>query len=222
MISVIIPVYNEARALPATLKSLDAQRGVFEVIVADGGSSDETVAIATGRARVISAPKGRASQMNAGAAVARGEWLLFLHADTLLPADALVRIQALAQDVQAGGFRHQFSGRSLVLRLASWLDNYRCRKTGVIYGDQALFVRAPLFGAMGGFPPVLMEDAAFGERLLRHTRPRLLEQAVVTDSRKFEQQGPWRSLARVCLILMCTHWDLPRPAVLGRFFEDVR
>lgn len=222
MISVVIPAYNEARALPLTLDALSKQTGCYEVIVADGGSTDGTVAIAAGRARLVSAPKGRASQMNAGAAVARGDWLLFLHADTCLPPRAIACIQELPDSVQAGGFRHAFTGRSLPLRLTSWLDNYRCRKTGVIYGDQALFVRARLFRALGGFPSVLMEDVAFGETLLRHTRPRLLDQAIVTDSRKFDQQGPWRSLARVLLILLCSHWNLRRPAVLGRFFEDVR
>ena len=114
MISVIVPTFNEERALPATLEHLLKLPGEFEVLLVDGGSQDETVALASGMAgvTVLHAPKGRATQMNAGAATARGEWLLFLHADTLLPADALLRLNALERElsVEAGGFLHRFSG----------------------------------------------------------------------------------------------------------------
>ncbi|MGH7428212.1 MAG: TIGR04283 family arsenosugar biosynthesis glycosyltransferase [Candidatus Methylomirabilaceae bacterium] len=231
MISVIIPTYNEEKALPATLHHLLRQRGDYEVIVVDGGSTDRTVDIVESlrvtrdalRVTLLTASKGRASQMNAGARQATGEWLLFLHADTLLPERALARLNALEEDltVQAGGFLHQFTGRDWRLRLVSYLDNVRCRRSRIIYGDQAMFVRRSLFEGLGGFPrqPIL-EDVAFCEKLVRVVTPVLLAPPVQTDSRKFVQMGIWRSLVRVLLIILHVEFRLP---VLPRvFFHDIR
>ncbi len=232
MISIVIPVYNEERALPATLRQLFEQAGTYEVIVVDGGSQDRTCEIVrcwpvTSRLpatlSLLTAPKGRASQMNAGAKLASGEWLLFLHADTLLPVDALNRLHALDLNpaVQAGGFRHRFSGSDWRLRMISWLDNFRCVRSHIIYGDQALFVRRALFERLGGFPdrPIL-EDVAFGENLLKVTTPILLSPPVVTDARKFLKMGIWRSFFRVLLIILHVEFKLPYlPRV---FFQDIR
>jgi rSAM/selenodomain-associated transferase 2 len=227
MISVIIPVYNEELALPPTLERVFHQVGAgdIEVIVVDGGSSDATRRIAEGDARIrlLDAPKGRASQMNGGAARARGEWLLFLHADTLLPENALEQIAALPERVAAGGFRHRFSGHRLTLRLISIADNIRCRSTRIIYGDQAMFVRRSLFERLGGFPALSrLEDVYFCEELVKITEPVLLESTVVTDSRKFVKHGVWRSLFRVSVILLCVKLGRPIPEGSLRFFEDVR
>ena len=162
--------------------------------------------------------------MNAGACVARGAWLLFLHADTLLPPHALAKLHALEADqtCQAGGFRHWFSGHDWRLRLISLLDNYRCQRTRIIYGDQAMFVRRALFHQLGGFPdqPIL-EDVAFCEKLLRVTQPVLLDEYVVTDARKFVQMGIWRSFARVLGIVVRLELRLP-VAANHPFFRDVR
>ena len=253
MISIIIPTYNEEGALPETLRCLFAQPGDYEVLIVDGGSIDQTRSVAeffgfsacetwSRRSFLVSrrspdasrdtrhaaryflmAAKGRALQMNAGAKEARGEWLLFLHADTLLPDGALVRLNRMERDtsIQAGGFLHQFSGGDWRLRLISFLDNFRCIRSRIIYGDQAMFVRRALFERLGGFPnqPIL-EDVAFCEKLIRVTEPVLLEPPVVTDSRKFVKMGIWKSFARVLLIILHAQFRLP---VLPRvFFQDIR
>jgi rSAM/selenodomain-associated transferase 2 len=234
MISVVIPAFNEEQALPNTLRALFTQRGDFDVIVVDGGSTDRTIECvqeftlstqhsALRSLRLLTAPKGRASQMNVGAKQATGEWLLFLHADTVLPNGALAQLNMMEADqtIQAGGFMHQFSGDDWRLKLISFLDNFRCIRSRIIYGDQALFVRRVLFEQLGGFPnrPIL-EDVAFCERLIAVTTPLLLSQSVVTDARKFLKMGVWRSFLRVLLIILHVEFHLP---VLPRaFFQDVR
>src|SRR6478735_5618395 len=183
MISVIIPTFSEEKALPATLHNLSRQRGHFEVIVVDGGSMDHTGEIVRGepRVRFLTAPRGRASQMNTGAQQATGEWLLFLHADTILPDRALIRLNTLEGDVtvQAGGFLHQFSGMDWRLRMLSYFNNVRCRWSKVIYGDQAVFVRRKLFERLGGFPrQPWLEDVLFGRKLAHTVSPILLASPV--------------------------------------------
>jgi GT2 family glycosyltransferase len=161
--------------------------------------------------------------MNAGAKEASGHWLLFLHADTVLPPGAIQRLNDMEADqaIQAGGFMHQFSGDDWRLKLISFLDNFRCIRSRIIYGDQALFVRRALFEQLGGFPyrPIL-EDVAFCEKLIKVTKPLLLSPSVVTDARKFLKMGVWRSFLRVLLIILHVEFRLP---VLPRaFFQDVR
>ena len=246
MVSVVIPAYNEEKVLPHTLRELLRQCGDYEVIAVDGGSTDRTLAIVESLGFIDSAiglrclsdssresvhvscvtfhaPKGRASQMNVGAKEGRGEWLLFLHADTVLPQGAIQRLNDMEADqsVQAGGFMHRFSGDDWRLKLISFLDNFRCIRSRIIYGDQALFVRRALFEQLGGFPnrPIL-EDVAFCERLIAVTTPIVLSPSVVTDARKFLKMGVWRSFLRVLLIILHVEFHLP---VLPRaFFRDVR
>ena len=237
MVSVVIPAYNEEKALSHTLRELLRQCGDHEVIVVDGDSTDQTREVLAGfefslapspftphpSRRLLAAPKGRASQMNAGAKEAIGDWLLFLHADTVLPAGAIQWLNEMEADrsIQAGGFMHQFSGDDWRLKLISFLDNFRCIRSRIIYGDQALFVRRTLFEQLGGFPnrPIL-EDVAFCERLIAVTTPLLLSPPVVTDARKFLKMGIWRSFFRVLLIILHVEFRLP---VLPRaFFKDVR
>ena len=208
MISIIIPTLDEERALPATLDVALAQHGEFEVIVVDGGCTDATTAIVKERAahdlrlQLLEIEKGRAVQLNAGAENAVGEWLLFLHADTLLPDDGLERIASLPKTVRAGCFRHRFSGTGAMLRALSWFHNQRFRITRVVYGDQGLFVRRVLFADLGGFPLQHMEDIAFGLKLRSVTRPVMVAQPVVTDARKFEQMGAWTALIHAVSLLV--------------------
>jgi rSAM/selenodomain-associated transferase 2 len=225
VISVIIPALNEARALPDTLHHLFTQSGKFEVLLIDGGSDDDTVSIARAwpQVKVLCCDPGRAAQMNAGAAAASGRLLLFLHADTVLPDGAIAHLNGLEPDADIGwgGFHQQFSGDTWALRAISRLHNWRCRLTGVFYGDQAMFVRRRLFHVLGGFPdePV-MEDVIFSEKLLKTAKPEFLPDRVITDSRKFEQLGPLRSFLHCLLILVCYQLRLP---ILGRsFFAAIR
>jgi rSAM/selenodomain-associated transferase 2 len=226
VISVVIPTLNEELALPATLGSLLDQDCDFEAIVVDGGSSDRTPAIVEDTAashpavRLLAADRGRARQMNAGAADARGDWLLFLHADTLLPEKSLNRIANLRDTVAAGCFRHQFSGNSPTLRILSWFHNRRFQVTRVIYGDQAMFVRRPLFVRLGGFPDTDMEDIAFSLALRSATRPIMLSQPVITDARKFDQMGHWHALAHAVALLVRFRFGMN--VSRDRFFRDYR
>lgn len=223
MISIIIPALNEARALPRTLAAVAAQHTAHEVIVADGGSDDATPRIARDAGAVcINARRGRGAQMNAGAQRARGEWLLFLHADTLLPRDALHAIAKLPGEIEAGCFHQQFSDSDAhpLLKRVSRLHNWRCRKTHIMYGDQAMFVRRTVFDAVGGFPESDLEDVKLSELLRARRAPLMLPAAVVTDARKFIARGIVLSLARIVLLLLCHRYKLP---LAGKgFFEPVR
>jgi len=225
-VSVIIPFLDEERALPATLACLERAIGAFadtEVIAVDGGSRDTSRAMIAARPnmQVLDAPSGRAVQMNAGAAAAHGDVLLFLHADTLVPEQAFRAIArvAAAPGFVYGGFHHRFSGDDWRLRAISGLHNLRCRITATFYGDQAMFVRRTEFAGIGGFPLRLAEDIAISEILRAKAAPAFLPLAVVTSSRKFEQMGVWTSFARVLAILLCLRLGRKPPAA---FFTDIR
>lgn len=198
LISIILPVLNEAAGLAGALKALVPMRkdGV-EIIVVDGGSSDRSAEIAMAHAdRVINAPRGRASQMNAGAAVAQGRALLFLHADTRLPecADRLI-MQAIASGHRWGRFDVCIEGNSAWLPVVAKLMNWRSRRTGIATGDQAIFVSAVVFHAAGGFPDIpLMEDIALSRRLLKIRRPACIAAEVATSGRRWETHGVLRTI----------------------------
>jgi rSAM/selenodomain-associated transferase 2 len=193
-LSIVIPVLNEGEGIAATLDALSDLRSLGnEVIVVDGGSRDATVQRARLRAdRVLSAPRGRALQMNAGAAKATGDVLLFLHADTRLPAEAeLLVLDGLERSQRAWGrFDVKIEGKSLLLMIVGWLMSLRSRVTGIATGDQAIFVRREAFQSVGGFPEIaLMEDIALSKRLKRVSRPLCLSQRVVTSGRRWEKHG---------------------------------
>lgn len=198
-LSIVLPALNEAAGLGAALQALAPLRARgAELIVADGGSSDHSAALAlAGGAQLVHAPRGRALQMNAGAAQASGDVLLFLHADTVLPdgADALVS-QALASGAQVWGrFDVAITGRPRMLRLIAALMNLRSRRTGIATGDQAMFMTRAAFEAVGGFPAQpLMEDIEMSRRLLQLSRPACLRSKVQTSGRRWESRGVWRTV----------------------------
>lgn len=223
MISVIIPTLNEQMALPETLRRVLDHESVSEIIVADGGSQDETGRIADQTPGVswVSSVPGRASQMNAGAGLASSEWLLFLHADTWIEPEALKAIASLESTISAGGFRQRFSRPHWFLSLVSRLHNWRCNRSRVIYGDQALFIRRGLFDRIGGFPDCAeLEDVLISERILEITRPVLMPHTVTTSSRKFEQRGPYRCFFDIVVIMCC--YELRLPVLRRAFFADFR
>lgn len=198
VLSIIVPVLNEAMGIEATLLALAPlrQRGV-EVIVADGGSRDETVLLAQSHAdTVLSAPRGRASQMNAGAAQARGEVLLFLHADTQLPAmaDQWV-LEAIGSGSLWGRFDVCISGQFWMLHVVAALMNARSRWSGIATGDQAIFVERRAFERIGGFQEQpLMEDIDLSKRLRRVAPPACLRSKVTTSGRRWESRGVWQTI----------------------------
>ena len=200
-LSIIVPVLDEAAGVAAMLDALAPLRARgAELIVVDGGSSDGTLALARPRAdAVVTAPRGRARQMRAGAAQARGDRLLFLHADTRLPDAADAAISAALAATQTGRawgrFDVHIAGRARLLPLIAALMNLRSRWSGIATGDQALFMTRAAYDAVGGFPDQpLMEDIEISKRLLRLGRPVCLRQRVTTSGRRWEQRGVWRTV----------------------------
>ncbi|GAB2877846.1 TIGR04283 family arsenosugar biosynthesis glycosyltransferase [Microbulbifer echini] len=197
--SVIVPILNEREQLPelvAQLKDLVAFSSC-ETILVDGGSSDGSVEMATTAGlRVIRSRRGRALQMNAGASVARGNWLLFLHADTRLPKGALSAIaSASVRGAQWGRFNIRICGDSAWFPLISTMINWRSRFSGIATGDQVMFVQRSLFKEVGGFAPQpLMEDIELSRQLLKTTRPHCLRQRAMTSGRRWQRFGILRTI----------------------------
>jgi len=224
-ISVVIPVLNEERNVGQRLHELDAL-GPWEIIVVDGGSTDATQAIATGYpgVRLLSAPRGRASQMNAGATIATGEVLLFLHADVTLPSDALLQIRlALGNsEAVAGAFRTwTIADRSTRLGWLLHLADLRSRYSSLPYGDQAMFVRRSVFHALGGFPAIpLMEDLAMSKLLRTAGRVHILPTSVRVSGRRFIERPIYYTLLVNLFPLL--HWAGVPPEVLARFYHHVQ
>ncbi|MBZ2168242.1 TIGR04283 family arsenosugar biosynthesis glycosyltransferase [Marinobacter sp. F4216] len=225
-LSIIIPVWREAAAITETLTALGSvRRAGHEVIVVDAGSDDGTASLARPLCdRVVQSGKGRAVQMNAGADAARGNVLLFLHADTRLPDDAMTRLEAFAETGNAWGrFDVRLSGQRPLFRIIAWLMNQRSRLTGICTGDQAMFVRRDVFEALYGFrEQPLMEDIELARRLCLVSRPFCVESPVVTDSRRWEKHGPWRTIFLMWR-LRWRYWRGESPESLAREYRsDVR
>jgi rSAM/selenodomain-associated transferase 2 len=194
VISVVIPCLNETAALPGLLRALAREDETHEIIVADGGSGDETVALARAAgARVIAAPRGRGAQLAAGAASASGDVLWFLHADTRVAYGAMraIRSALAAPGVVGGNFRLLFDGGTRFERFLTWFYGV-IRRLGLFYGDSGIFVRRDAYDAIGGMKPLaLMEDHEFARRLRRAGRVVCVRfPPLVTSSRRFAGRSP--------------------------------
>lgn len=226
-LSVIIPTLNEEPRIGAQLGRLAAMPGVHEVIVADGGSDDRTPQIvrASRTARLVTAPAGRGPQMNAGAQIATGDVLLFLHADVVLPFDAAALVAgALADPVVVGG---AFRVRTVADGDAGWpakwlwLADLRSKYSRLPYGDQALFVRRDVFDALGGFAPIpLFEDLDFSRRLKRAGRMYRLPATVEVSGRRFLAHPVYYACA-MNILPMLYRLGVP-PQALARVYGHIR
>jgi rSAM/selenodomain-associated transferase 2 len=221
-LSIIVPTLNEADAIGATLAALQPLRARgCEVIVADGGSGDATVELAHAHAdAVVVSEPGRARQQNAGAAAASGEILVFLHADTRLPADAdRVVVDGLARTGRGWGrFDVRLTGRHPMLQVIERMMSIRSRLSGIATGDQAIFVSREAFLAVGGFPQIpLMEDVALSTALKRIGPPLSLRETVTTSSRRWEERGVFRTMLLMWRLRL-SYWLGADPARLaGRY-----
>ena len=222
-VSIIIPVLNEEQSIQQTLPSLQQYRQQgHEIIIVDGGSVDTTVAQAEHLCdKVIVSHPGRALQMNNGAKQAKRDVLLFLHADTLLPDNA---VDLLLSNLESSGkvwgrFDVRLSSRHPLLYIVAWLMNLRSRLSGIATGDQAIFVRRQVFKTLEGFPEVaLMEDIQLSNKLLSISRPVCLRQKVTTSSRRWEQNGIIRTIL-LMWYLRLAHYMGKSPKELARLYS---
>jgi rSAM/selenodomain-associated transferase 2 len=221
-LSIVMPVLNESAGMKDTLEALaPLRRRGHELIVVDGGSTDGTAALAAPCAdRVLAGPRGRATQMNAGAAQATGDVLLFLHADTKLPPDAdLLIAQAIASGAGWGRFDVHIAGGAWMFPVVAALMNTRSRLSGIATGDQAMFVERHLFAALGGFAEQpLMEDIELSRRLRSRQPPACLRARVTTSGRRWQQHGVWRTIFLMWR-LRWRYWWGESPESLARAYR---
>jgi rSAM/selenodomain-associated transferase 2 len=223
-ISVVVPMLNEERTIAATLLAL-TQLKPHELILVDGGSSDGTPTICRQfNVEVLTAPRGRAAQMNYGARRATGNVLLFLHADTRLPPTAFDDIRDALGDPRfvGGRFDIQLDGDHWMLRVIGAMISLRSRLSKVGTGDQGIFVRREVFQRMGGFPEIpLMEDIALCRALKRLGEVACLRSKVITSARRWESDGVWRTIFRMWMLKSLYLMGVS-PVRLKKFYVDTR
>lgn len=223
-LSVIIPTLNEVETITLTLRRV-REAGACEIVLVDGGSGDGTADSARPHAdQVLHAARGRASQMNAGARVATGEVLLFLHADTILPANfSDMLCEALHDPAILGGrFDVHLDASGWAFRMIETLMNLRSRLTRIATGDQAIFVRRETFFALGGFPELeLMEDVEFSRRLKRRGKIACLRARVTTSARRWRQDGVLRTIGLMWMLRLAYFLGVP-PRQLKAFYGETR
>jgi len=223
-ISIIVPTFNEERCLGDTLAQIQ-QLSPHEVIVSDGGSDDKTLEIATKfTQKRVTGPAGRALQMNAGARIATGDIFLFLHADSRIDPESYKKISVSMNNSQeiGGAFSLCIDSDKWSLRLITWLANLRSKYLGMAYGDQAFFVRNPVFQKMNGFSEFpICEDIDFFKRLRKLGPVILLDEKVFTSPRRWNKEGIWFTTFRNILIAILFELRFP-PRILTKWYQIIR
>lgn len=220
---VLIPALNEGDSIRRPIEAVTAA-GVQQIVVADGGSADQTTAVARNTsAHIVLSPPGRGSQLNAAARACDGDILLCLHADSTLPDDFVAQVrQAIETGYVAGCFRQRIEADGLRYRLIEWGNAFRAKHFGWIYGDQAMFVRRDVFDRMGGFREIpLMEDLEFSKRLKREGKTTVLDGPVSISARRWQKQGVLFSTLRNWAFVVLFHLGVD-PERLAKWYRNVR
>lgn len=230
MVSIIIPTYNEERCIFRALERLSCVRGNFEIVVVDGQSTDATTALVEGLRtgfpkplRYLTSVRNRGTQLAHGADSAHGDAFLFLHADTLLPHEAIEVLEArLREDSIVGGnFHLVYQGSSAWNGIFTWINRQR-RCLGIYYGDSGLFVRREVFQRLGGFKPMpIMEDYEFVQRLEKSGRTVSLSPALTVSDRRWRTQGAFRTILSWALIQALYSLGIPADR-LAKWYKPVR
>lgn len=221
-ISVIIPTLNEESHIEKTLQSVIKQAGDYELFIVDGGSTDNTIAIAKRYTSVIDSKRGRAIQMNAGAKLCKGDILLFLHADTLLPDNAFREVRKRMQDdtVAGGSFYIAFDADNFILKGVSFITRFNFRLFH--FGDQGIFVRRDVFQTLHGYKEMpIMEDYDFYKRLRKQGKVILIRMPVISSARRFIKNGVIRQLL-INKFVVLAYWAGVDIQTIKRFYDDMR
>ncbi len=223
MISAIIPILNEGKILDQSLSQLKPQLQSHELIIVDGGSTDDSLLIAKKYGQVISSPQGRARQMNAGAAAATGNILLFLHADVWLDSGAIRGVEsAIAAGNIGGGFKQRIEGGHILYRMIERGANFRAHRLHMFYGDGGIFIRRPHFYQIGGFSNVpILEEMEFSRKLRSLGKTTLVEPGIHISSRRWKKNGIVRTTALNWLITALYSLGVT-PFRLARLYRQIR
>ena len=223
MISVIIPILNEAKILEKTLSLLQPELENHELIVVDGGSTDESVSIAEKYGKVVLSERGRAKQLNAGAAAATGDTLIFLHADVWLEPGAFKAVEsALSSGYVGGGFLQKIDGKSLLYRIIEITADMRGKYQKIFYGDSGIYVRQVDFQRIGGFPDVpILEEMGFSKALRGLGKTKMVKPHIHISARRWEKNGIVRTTAKnwFITVLYFMGFSLER---LTKLYRDIR